>query len=171
MIFNYWTDGAATMRKDENGNYIRETGGWAFALIDENNKEIQFSTSGGELQTTNQRMELEAIRRSLNHYMIHYITEKCSDTINIYSDSAYCINIFTQWIKGWVAKGWRRGKNQPIENLDLIQDIWATIRGIEDNTFSTVNFIKVKGHSGEKDWNDYVNKLAVETKLKIRSQE
>ena len=44
MIYNFWTDGAATMKKDDSGNYIREAGGWAWALVCDNNSILLTNT-------------------------------------------------------------------------------------------------------------------------------
>lgn len=164
MTLIFYTDGAATMRKI-NGEYVREAGGWGVICLDENMKEIN-RLSGGEKETTNNRMELEAIRRALNHYMTKYSKESANDTITIYSDSAYCINIFTQWIKGWEARGWKKADKKPIENLDLIKQIYYTIEDIENISFSTVNFVKVKGHDNVY-WNNEADKLAVSAKEAI----
>ena len=166
MIINYYVDGAATMRK-VNNEYVREAGGWGVICLDENMKEYN-RLSGGEKETTNNRMELEAIRRALNHYITVY-GENGANIINIYSDSAYCINIFTSWIKGWKARGWKKADKKPIENLDLIKQIDYTLSNIESLTFSSVNFIKVKGHDNVF-WNNEADKLAVAAKEKIANE-
>lgn len=167
MVLNYYVDGAATMRKINN-EYVREAGGWGVICLDENMNEYN-RLSGGEKETTNNRMELEAIRRALNHYITEY-GENGASVINIYSDSAYCINIFTSWIKGWKARGWKKADKKPIENLDLIKQIDYTLSDIESLTFSTVNFIKVKGHD-DVYWNNEADKLAVAAKEKIANDD
>lgn len=88
------------------------------------------------------------------------------DEIEIYSDSAYSINIYTQWIKNWEKNGWTRGKkHEPIENLFVIRDTYDLIKRLEEQ-FIKVTFIKVKGHSTDK-FNQYVDTLAVEMKIKM----
>jgi ribonuclease HI len=160
MVVEYYTDGAATMRL-KNGCYIRENGGWAFALIKDD--KVIYEESGSKGGTTNQEMELMAIDKCLVHYL--YKTTDDSRTeqiIKIYSDSAYCINIFTNWIFNWKKNNWTRKGNKPIENLELIKDIDSAIEDAKKKNIK-VEFIKVNGHSGNK-WNEYVDKLAVKAK-------
>lgn len=161
--YNFWTDGAASM-KNLNGEYIREAGGWAWVLVE--NDKVVGQDCGREDNTTNNRMELMAIYNALNSYFRNRnLSDNCekASKININTDSAYCINIFTNWVEGWKANGWRRGKKkEPIENVELIIDIYNQIKILKED-FTDVNFIKVKGHSGDK-WNEYVDKMAVEQK-------
>lgn len=158
MTYNFWTDGAASMRKDENGNYIREAGGWAFALFE---NEIPIYADCGHFDnTTNNEMELMAILETLKYYIDKKLRN--GDVVNIHSDSAYCINIFTQWIDGWKANNWTRKGGKPIENLEIIKLIYAYITNLK-NHFVDVNFIKVKGHT-DNPYNNYVDKLAVSAK-------
>lgn len=158
MIYKYYTDGAATMKKI-NGEYIRGAGGWAWARVDpETNKILQYK-SGHEDNASNNAMELMAILQVLNHYLVDYYPNNTNDIIEIYSDSAYCINIYTQWAKNWEAKGWRRGKNQPIENLEIIKTTWEIVKKLNEG-FREIRFIKVIGHSNDY-FNDYVDRLAV----------
>lgn len=149
----YWTDGAATMRKDANGNYIREAGGWAFVYESEDGKLKGWY--GGRPQTTNNEMELTAIYHALDA-----AATMPDFDIRIVSDSAYCINIFTSWAKNWEKNGWTRGKkHEPIENLALIQKIWGLMGKLEEEG-RRLSFEKVKGHSGVKE-NEIVDKYAV----------
>lgn len=157
MEYNYYCDGAATLNLI-NGEYQRQAGGWAWALIQED--KIVAEESGGLPMSTNNAMELTAISQALNH--AHENTQG-GDTINIMSDSAYCINIFTKYLNGWKMNGWTRGKkHEPIENLSLIKEIDKTINALGSN-FIGVNWIKVKGHS-DSQWNNYVDGLAVKAK-------
>ena len=149
----YWTDGAATMKKDANDNYVREAGGWSFCYESENGKLKGYY--GGLPQTTNNEMELTAI-----FYALDAAATIPDFDIRIISDSAYCINIFTSWAKNWEKNGWTRGKkHEPIENLALIQKIWTLMSKLEEEG-RTLSFEKVKGHSGVKE-NEIVDKYAV----------
>lgn len=158
-IYEYYSDGAASMKK-KNGEYIREAGGWAFAQVKED--KIIFSKSGHEEKTTNQAMELRAIYEALNHYYKHYYSPNIADEVKIYSDSAYSINIYTQWAKGWETRNWVRGRGQKIENLEIIRKTWELLK-ILNSGFNSVSFIKVTGHSGNL-CNEYVDQLAVAAK-------
>ena len=157
MIFKYYTDGACTLN-NENGVYSKGPGGWAYARIQDG--KIATWSSGGSKKTTNNEQELTAIMEALID------AKKASlpgDEIEIYSDSAYCINIFTQWINGWKANGWTRGKkHEPIENLEVIKTIYEMVFSLE-NSFIAVEWVKVKGHSNNE-FNNFVDQKAVEAK-------
>lgn len=151
---NIYTDGAATIRQ-VNGKYVRENGGWAWAAIDDEDNLI-ISNSGGEKETTNNRMELMAILNALDN-VTGDITFNC--------DSAYCVNMLKDggWIYGWEKNNWTRGKkHEPIENLDIIKRIFTHLKRGDK-----IEFVKVKGHSTIK-WNNYVDELAVKAKLSIK---
>ena len=163
MRYNYYTDGACTLKQSK-GEYFKGAGGWAWSRADENENVLE-SNSGGSFSTTNNEQELMAIYQAILHYKNNYFVESNS-SLYIYSDSAYCINIFTQWIKKWEENGWTRGKKgEPIENLDLIKEIWFELKLITKD-FNEVKFIKVKGHS-DNFVNSYVDRLAVEQKKKF----
>jgi ribonuclease HI len=80
---------------------------------------IDYIHSGKEKNTTNNRMELTALLCALDLTQTKYKQEKCI----IKSDSAYCVNMFNQWIYNWHQNDWVRPKNQSIENLDLVKQI------------------------------------------------
>ena len=151
-----FTDGAATM-KCINGEYQRENGGAAMVVI-QDEKVIYEETKHFE-NTTNNYCELYAILMALKYFK----KEQSKDILKIYSDSAYCVNMLKSggWIYSWAKNGWTRGKkHEPIENLEIIKEIYRYLEKSKN-----IEFIKVKGHSGEKDWNDY--KLAVKAKMEV----
>ena len=90
--------------------------------------------------TTNNREELKALLYALDLTQTKYKNEKCV----IKSDSAYCVNMFNEWIYNWHKNNWTRPKNQPIENLDLVKQIWEYCK-LEWPNFTVE---KVPGHSG-----------------------
>lgn len=152
----YYTDGAATMNIKDN-QYIRGNGGAAMAIVKDN--KVIFSQNIGFKQVTNNYCELYAIYMALQHFSSHFNND---DTMELYSDSAYCINMLKEngWIYSWAKNNWTRGKqHKPIENLEIIQKIWNHI------TKLNVSFKKVKGHNGNY-FNEFVDKLAVEAKNK-----
>lgn len=119
-----YTDGACS------GN--PGVGGWA-AVLTYNN--VQKSISGGEKVTTNNRMELQAVIAGLSA-----LKYKCK--VQIYSDSAYVVNAFTQnWIKDWRANGWRTKGKKDVANKEL----WLELLRLSEIHQITLN--KVKGHS------------------------
>lgn len=153
--YSYFTDGAATM-VNRNGKYIRQAGGWAFILLVDGERDS--SQSGGCKLTTNNEMELYAIYASMRHFRDN---ANAGDKLEIYSDSGYCIGIFTQWAVNWEKNGWTRRGNKPIENLELIRAIWDLMNAVKKE--SEVEFIKVKGHSNNA-LNNEVDRLAVNAK-------
>jgi ribonuclease HI len=120
-------------------------GGWgAVLLYGEKIKEI----SGGEAETTNQRMELTAVIQALK------VLKVSGWKVTVYSDSAYIVNAFAQkWIDKWLKNGWKNSKKEDVAN----QDLWKEL--IELGKINRVEIKKVKGHSGDR-WNERCDELA-----------
>lgn len=108
-------------------------GGWAAVLTYEGKtKEL----SGGEKNTTNQRMELQSALEALR-----CLKHPCQ--VVLCSDSAYLINCFRQkWYVSWRKNGWKNSKNEPVQNRDL----WEAL--LEQADKHQISFEKVKGHAG-----------------------
>ena len=124
-------------------------GGWGF-IVTRDEKKL-FETGGSEYGTTNQRMELIAIREALKYASS---IRRPNEKVIIYSDSAYAINCYLQeWYVNWEANGWRNANKQEVAN----QDLWADIIPYFDNFW--YDFKKVNGHSGVY-WNEECDKLA-----------
>ena len=82
------------------------------------------------------RMELMAVIAGLEA-----LNRPC--TVEVYSDSQYVVNAFNQhWVDGWIKKGWKRGKNEPVKNVDL----WKRL--LDAKSRHSVTFHWVKGHDG-----------------------
>ena len=112
-------------------------GGWGVVVIF--NGEAR-QLSGGEKNTTNNRMELTA---AINALSIVKNTKEFSGipvTLNI--DSQYVKNGITVWIKNWKLKGWKTADKKPVKN----QDLWIQLD--ELNSALNVNWNWVKGHAG-----------------------
>jgi ribonuclease HI len=84
-------------------------GGWGAILI---HKGKEKELSGGELQTTNNRMELMAAIRALEA-----LNKPCK--VTLHTDSQYVRQGITEWISGWKARGWRTAAKDPVKNEDL----------------------------------------------------
>jgi len=107
-------------------------GGWGAVLIS-NEKIIELG--GREEMTTNNRMELTAAIEGLK-------ASSSSAPILVYSDSQYVIKGITEWIDGWIAKGWRNSQKKAVLNRDLWEDllkaaqgkdiVWKFVRGHAD---------------------------------------
>jgi ribonuclease HI len=136
MSIEIYTDGACS------GN--PGPGGWG-AILKWNGHEKELS--GGEEETTNNRMEMTAVVKGLE------ALKKPSD-VTLYTDSKYVLQGATEWLEGWKARGWKGANKKPVKN----QDLWEQI----DSAIQThnVKFVWVKGHSGHE-FNERVDKLAV----------
>lgn len=129
-------------------------GGWAAVLI---YKGKQKQLSGGERETTNNRMELTAVIRGLEA-----LKEKCN--VKIYSDSAYVVNAINNgWIINWQLNGWKTSSKDEVLNKDL----WEKLLDLLSNHNST--FVKVKGHS-TNELNNLCDKLAVGEVQKLKNE-
>lgn len=108
--------------------------------------------SGGEKNTTNNKMELMAAIVSLE-----CLKEPCD--VTLYSDSAYLVNAYNQkWIENWKKNGWKNSNREDVKNREL----WEKLEKL--TSIHNVTFIKVKGHS-DNEYNNRCDKLAVaETK-------
>jgi ribonuclease HI len=131
-----YTDGACR------GNPGR--GGWGAILVYGG---VEKELSGGEAETTNNRMELTAVISALRA-----LREPCRVTLT--SDSKYVIDAITKgWAVSWRAKGWRKADKSPALNVDL----WETLLGLLD--IHDVSFVWVHGHTGHP-YNERCDALA-----------
>lgn len=130
-----YTDGACR------GNPGR--GGWGAILV---YGKYERELSGGERETTNNRMELTAAIVGLET-----LKEPCH--VTLYSDSKYLVDAFLLgWVESWRDHGWRRGRDE-LKNPDL----WARL--YELTKTHSVDFVWVKGHNGH-DYNERCDRLA-----------
>ena len=86
-------------------------GGWGVVLMSASGEKELF---GGELQTTNNRMELTAVIEALTA-----LKRPCH--VTLYLDSEYVRKGITEWVHGWKARGWRTAAKQAVKNVDLWQ--------------------------------------------------
>lgn len=142
MHVNIYTDGSARGNPDGPGGY-----GTILTYVDSKGMVHTKELSGGYKKTTNNRMELMAAIKGLEE-----LVKPC--TVNLYSDSKYLVDAFNQhWIEGWIKKGWKRGKNEPVKNIDL----WKRLLEAKKN--HQVSFIWIKGHDGHEQ-NERCDELA-----------
>lgn len=132
-------------------------GGWAFIALRDN--QVVYKAAEGVYDTTNQRMELEAIRRALQY--VSAIRRK-NEKVVIFSDSAYAINCYTQgWYLNWQSHGWLNASKKEVAN----QDLWIDIIPYFDNFWYT--FKKVQGHANVY-WNEMCDKMAQHEAEKLK---
>ncbi len=120
-------------------------GGWGAIL---RYKSTEKEISGGEANTTNNRMELTAVISALK-----LLKEPCH--VTLYSDSQYICNALTQgWAKKWQANNWMRNKKEKALNPEL----WEELLALCDK--HQIDIIWVKGHAGHPE-NERCDRLAV----------
>ena len=127
-------------------------GGWGAVLIyGEARKEL----SGGERDTTNNRMELTAAIRGLQA-----LREPCR--VILTSDSRYLVDAVTKgWLRSWQRRGWKKAGNDPVLNDDLWQQLLPLLEQHQ------VEFVWVKGHAGHPE-NECCDRMAVAESAKYR---
>ena len=144
LTYDIYTDGSA-----KGNQYTHARGGWAYCILHDGN--MIRHDSGFVADTTNQRMELQAVIEALKacealwnpNYEYH-----------LYSDSAYLINCYEQkWYENWEKNGWVTTARKPVSNSEL----WAEI--IPYFRRKSFFFHKVKGHEDDY-YNNYVDELA-----------
>ena len=157
MKFTIYCDGST-----RNNGYENAVGAWAYVILNDKEEIVRqdcMSVKGA----TNQQMELVAAAEA-----IEYLFEKelvaPFDTVNVYTDSAYLHNCYTQkWYKSWQMNGWKNSKKQPVANKDL----WERL--IQWFEMPEINFIKTRGHAGVK-WNEYVDTMAQSASLAAKEE-
>ncbi len=118
-------------------------GGWGALLrYGATEKEL----SGGEAQTTNNRMEMMAAIQALEAL-------KSDCEVALYLDSQYVRQGITEWLPGWKARGWKTADKKPVKNVDLWQRLETAIAAHK------IEWHWVKGHSGHVE-NERVDELA-----------
>ena len=118
-------------------------GGWASLLrYGDHVRELY----GAEAHTTNNRMELMAAIRGLEALQRPTV-------VDLFTDSQYVQKGITEWLTGWIARGWRTASKAPVKNADLWQRLQTATAP------HTVHWRWVKGHSGVPD-NEAVDRLA-----------
>lgn len=130
-------------------------GGYCAILIYKNKEKV---VSGGEKETTNNRMELRGAIEGLKS-----LKEKCR--VTLYTDSAYVSNAFLQdWITSWIMKGWKGANKKPVLNKDLWEEL------ITLTHYHEVTWVKVKGHA-DNVYNNKCDIIAVQERDKASMSE
>ena len=118
-------------------------GGWGVILVHgKNRKEL----SGGEIETTNNRMELQAAIEALNA-----LKRPCK--VDLYTDSVYVRDGITKWIQSWQRNGWRTSAKKPVKNAELWQTLQAALQPHD------IDWHWVKGHADHPE-NERADELA-----------
>ncbi len=132
-MIKIYTDGACA-NNQSNENF----GGWGSILT--YGKHVK-KISGGEANTTNNRMELTAIVEALK------LLKRSDIPVRVFTDSAYIVNCFNdKWYVKWRANGWKNAKKDPVLNRDLWEELLSLYESVND-----IAVCKVKGHVDSSD--------------------
>ena len=135
-------------------------GGWAAILKHPATGKYK-ELSGADPQTTNNRMEMTAVIEGLST-----LSDSKRWRVHLVCDSEYVINGLTQWINGWIANNWRRGKKTgapPVKNVDL----WQALHALAES--NDLSYEHVRGHSGHPE-NERCDELAVAAIRTVRDR-
>lgn len=135
-VIEIYTDGACK------GNPGK--GGWGAVL---SFRGVKKTLHGGEIMTTNNRMELTAVIKALE------ALKKPGCKVVLHSDSKYVLNGIEQWLPGWKQRGWKTSAKKPVLN----QDLWQRLDALSQT--HDIDWRWVKGHSGDTG-NDRADELA-----------
>lgn len=126
-ITKIYTDGACSGNQNDSN-----VGGWGAVL--EYGKHIK-EIYGGEINTTNNRMEMKALLNALG------ILTKSGLTIHVFSDSSYLMNCFREkWYEKWIRNNWKTSSKTNVENKDLWEELLKQVNR------HNILFFRVKGH-------------------------
>ena len=127
-------------------------GGWGVIL---RYKDREKELAGFSLETTNNRMELQAAIEGLKSL-------KRSMHVDLFTDSQYLRDGITKWLFQWKKNGWRLANNKPVKNQDLWEDLHALVQDHH------INWHWVKGHAGhpENERADALARQAIKEALK-----
>lgn len=143
-VVEIWTDGAC---KGNPG-----LGGWGVLLKSGVHEK---TLSGGEPDTTNNRMEMMAVIQALRA-----LKRPCQ--VRLHTDSQYVHRGMTEWLPGWQARGWRTADKKPVKNADLWQELLLLAAQHE------IDWKWVRGHDGDPG-NERADVLANQGVEKARS--
>lgn len=137
-------------------------GGWGVLII--KNEELgiknDIEIGGGEKNTTNNRMELQAVIEALKYSARQDLAEY--KEVTIFADSNYVLNGINSWIYNWEKNGWRTANKKPVLNQELWKELIELVRDSKRNIF----WEKVKGHSGHI-YNDKADEIATRNASKM----
>lgn len=144
-MIQIYTDGACS----------RGNGGWAWYVPACEDFPFDVSASGSAKDTTNNRMELQAVLEAL------WAWPGCD--VEIISDSAYVVNCMAErWFETWQENGWRNSAKKPVVN----QDLWKALLGLIRNRKAAIVWTHIRGHQGIAG-NEEADRLAVAARLTL----
>lgn len=148
-MINIYTDGACKKNPGPGG----------YGVVASRNGEIIYTQANYcDETTTNNKEELKGLLEALWLTQTKFKNEICT----IYSDSAYCVNMFNSWVKNWARNNWINSQKKTVENLELVQKIYK----FTELDFPNFKVCKVSGHAGVLE-NELADALASKNDKKL----
>jgi len=139
LKYELWTDGAC--------NSTTKVGSWAFVIVKD--EKMLEESSGKVLNTTNNRMELQAVIKGLKRFSPNAHVE-------VISDSAYVVDCFkNHWYVKWRKMNWHGSSGKEVKNRDLWEELLDIVAIFDDR----ITWTHVRGHAGHQ-WNELCDQLA-----------
>ena len=157
-MIEIYTDGSA-----KNNGAIDSSGGFGVCIMmpdkeSQTGYRILKLISCQEQGVTNNQMELKSLIYALHLAQTLYAYDLCV----IKSDSAYCVNTFNSWLQSWYLHGWTRSNNKPIENLDLMKQLYE----YKKVDYPNFRVERIPGHAGDLG-NEIADALATNDRTKL----
>ncbi len=130
-------------------------GGWAAIILAAGKETV---LSGGERHTTNNRMELTAVIRALEEAGRRL---PAGSSLEVFTDSQYVKKGISEWIKKWMANGWKNSAKDPVKNRDL----WEELHGLSGSF--RIDWHWIKGHA-DYEHNNRCDEIAQEEIRKLK---
>ena len=143
-----YTDGSCL----GNGKVV-SSGGFGVVVVDKDENLVYTYSKLCKNNTTNNREELKAILYAFFTYGVKDNGE-FTQVPGVYSDSAYCVNTFNEWMFNWARNGWINSSKKTPENIDLIKAYYDYYQ-----QGYRIDLRKIKGHAGHE-WNELADQLA-----------
>lgn len=152
MNIRIYTDGACSLFKDK-----ESIGAYGIVAINEDTQEVLAKFAEREEGTTNNIMELKAVRKALHFAegVVHLKEVK----ITIVTDSKYCKDGLESWVHKWEKNDWKTASGGDVKNKEL----WEDIVKCKDRASNT-KLEWIKGHQDNDNWNNYIDHLVVQAK-------
>lgn len=134
-------------------------GGWGLVVMNEDETSIIMYMNVQDEGVTNNQMELKALLAALQ-----FAEDNPRHSYVIYSDSAYTVNSYNEWLRGWACNNWKNSKGLIVENLAIMQALYP----YRCRSFFNAYVVKCSGHSGDVG-NELADALATNNKKKFNS--
>lgn len=134
------------------GSSLGNPGKGGYGVVFVQGDKIIHEIGGYEKDTTNNKMELQAVIETLKYFISR---QDLGKEVVIYADSTYVLNGITTWVFNWEKNGWKKADKKPVLNKEIWQELLVLVRGFKGK----LSWLKVKGHSDHV-YNDRADEIA-----------